>query len=67
MLYEPCWATSYFMMNQIVIMEMPRHILVIAISYCGKKIMTFSILRGTCTVMQLYDFVTLDNIDSDKK
>jgi len=34
----------YFIMNQIVIMEVPQHILVIATSHEIKKFMTFSIL-----------------------
>jgi len=46
----------YFIMNQIVIMEVPQHILVIATSH-EKKFMTFSILRGTCTVIQAHNFV----------
>jgi len=40
----------YFIMNQIVIMEVPQCILVIATSR-DKKFMTFSILRGTCIVI----------------
>lgn len=41
----------YFIMNQIVIMEVPQHILVIATSHEIKKFMTFSILLGTCIVI----------------
>ena len=40
----------YFIMNQIVIMEVPQCILVIATSR-DKKFMTFSILCGTCIVI----------------
>ena len=55
------------MMNQIIIMEMTHHILIIATSYEIKKIMTFFILRGTCTVIQAYSFVMFFGIDYDEK
>ena len=46
---------------------MTHHILIIATSYEIKKIMTFFILRGTCTVIQAYSFVMFFGIDYDEK
>ena len=41
----------YFIMNQIVIMEVPQHILVIATSHEIKNLWRFLSYRGTCIVI----------------
>jgi len=40
-LHESCWATKYFVTNQIVVMEMPHHTFVIATSYGAKNLWRF--------------------------